>query len=159
MWLLGLPTPLNRKHLLDFLNFSKTLRTHPHISSPLPNFCNCSLLWLTVVSSKWLFTFDFIKSSLFICLFHRYSLITYWLVGEQGRRWALSTLKPHLSIEWFCCFLVFALALLKKIKPIHFSVIRVLWNEEYSPYSKMKSSICYTHFNELFVMSDKLKGT
>jgi len=27
--------PLNKKHLLDFLNFSKTLRTHPHIS----NFC------------------------------------------------------------------------------------------------------------------------
>lgn len=84
MQLLGLPTPLNRKHLLDFLNFSKTLRTHPHISSLLPNFCNCLLLQLTVVPSKQLFTFDFIKISLFICLSHRYAFITYGQLGSKG---------------------------------------------------------------------------
>lgn len=37
MSLLGLPTPPNRKHLLDFRNFPKALRTHPRISNFFPN--------------------------------------------------------------------------------------------------------------------------
>lgn len=132
------------EHTHTFPVFFLTFATARFCSWPLFHPNSCSLLIVLKVHYSFVHSTDT----------HSLPAVS-WGAREKMRtrvRVALSTLKPRLSIGWFWCFLVLALALLKEIKPTHFSVIWVLWNEEYSNYSKMKSSICHTHFNELFVI-------
>lgn len=139
MELLGLPTPPNRKHLLDFRNFPKALGTHPRISSFFPNHGVGSgssqfYGWLSV---QQLLGLPFTEGSLGICLFPpRRGPPATGQGGEADKSADRNTAERKagfLARAGFLAFLVVVLALLRRMKTTHFRASYVSQTSELSP--------------------------
>lgn len=139
MELLGLPTPPNRKHLLDFRNFPKALGTHPRISSFFPNhgvgFSSSQFYgWLSI---QQLFGLPFTVGSLGICLFPPWRGLP--ATGQDGEadksadRNAAEGKAGFLARAGFLAFLVVVLALLRRMKTTHFRAAHASQTSERSP--------------------------
>lgn len=69
MSLLGPPTPLNRKHLVHFLSFSKTLRARPHISNFFPNH------WVGLAALRFVTNYSIHGCSVLPCIINLYPFV------------------------------------------------------------------------------------